>query len=102
MSTTHDRQIGRGADAIADWRRQMALAELDQAIEFDAGKRDGTFYDRPTGVDLIRRRAGAVMGCVRTALKYLRPVTLQDIQDRHIAGVCHEPSCPQCNPEEWD
>ena len=92
--------ISRMADTTADWRQQMAIAELQQALEFDSGERDSIFDNR---LDVRPLRHGAIVGCVRTALAYLtnRGATLKQRQQEHDAGVCDE-LCPWCNPREWD
>lgn len=91
------------------YRVEDAVAELRQAVEFDLGDRDYTFGGDCPPADLERRRHGAVMGCVRNALRtFLRPVpfstvqpTLADLKWLHTYKACGE-QCPFCSNGERD
>lgn len=90
---------------IESWRIIMALQELDQAIEFYAGRRDETFCGAGQEV-LPLLRVGAIRGCVSQAIKLLRPglnVQPDKAEKRamHATGQCDD-LCLWCNPQEYD
>lgn len=99
----------RTADDRADpyrYRVDAAIAELKQAVEFDHGDRDDTFTMCPPE-DLPLRQHGAVMGCVRNALRiFMRrgpfansQPTLGDLRWLHHYKACGE-QCPFCQDGE--
>lgn len=86
------------------YRVECAIAELKQAVEFDAGQRDWVFGDGLDLTDLRLRRHGAAMACVSVALWWLnaRPPfsnaepTISDLKWLHHYKQCGE-KCPFCN-----